>query len=272
MIREYLVVFIVALILISTIMLLLHLFSGSETMESETTYIRGNIVLLPLPKIRKEVLSVEEALAYRRSIRSYEDKPLTLEQLSQLLWAAYGITETRYGFKTCPSAGATYPLEIYVVVGERGVVLPNGSFLEPGSYKYDPHSHTLKLVKRGDLRYELYRAALNQEWVLRAPVSIVICAVYERTTSVYGERGYRYVYMEVGHAGQNIYLEATALGLGTVAVGAFYDDKVQKVIGAQPDEHPLYIMPVGVPKKTYRISEQEIARYIEDHRRELETG
>ncbi len=229
--------------------------------------IRDNVVYLPLPRIRREVLSVEEALAYRRSIRSYRDEPITIEQLSQLLWAVYGINEPRRGFKTTPSAGATYPLVIYVVVGSNGVSLGNGSFLKPGSYRYDPYSHSLHLVKEGDLRDDLARAALDQEWVREAPINIVICAIFERTTRVYGERGYRYVYIEVGHAGQNIYLEATALGLGTVAVGAFYDDAVRLVIGAKPNEHPLYIMPVGVPTKPYRVSEQEIWEFIEEHRR-----
>ncbi len=228
--------------------------------------IRDNVVYLPLPRIRREVLSVEEALAYRRSLRSYRDEPITIDQLSQLLWAAYGINEPRREFKTTPSAGATYPLVVYVVIGGNCVSLSNGSFLKPGSYRYDPFSHSLRLVKEGDLRDDLARAALNQEWVREAPIDIVICAIFERTTRVYGERGYRYVYMEVGHAGQNIYLEATALGLGTVAVGAFYDDAVRLVVGAKPNEHPLYIMPVGVPVKPYRVSEQEIWKFIEEHR------
>ncbi|RLG82604.1 MAG: nitroreductase, partial [Thermoprotei archaeon] len=134
----------------------------------------------------------------------------------------------------------------YVVVGDRGVSTGNG-FLEAGVYRYDVRRHALVLVKRGDVRDALARAALDQEWVRNAPVDIVICAVYERTTRIYGERGYRYVYIEVGHAGQNIYLMATALRLGTVAVGAFYDERVAEIIGARRGEHPLYIMPVGVP-------------------------
>jgi len=264
---------VLAILIVSIATIVIHISRRSieegvgETMAIHT--VEGSYILLPLPKIRSDVLSVEQALAYRRSIRSYEDKPITIEQLSQLLWATYGITQTRWGFKTTPSAGATYPLEIYVVIAPNGVVLENGSLLTPGSYKYDPYTHSLKLVKKGDLRYDLYRAALNQEWVLKAPINIVICAVYERTTRIYGERGYRYVHMEVGHAGQNIYLEATALGLGTVAVGAFYDDKVHDVIGAKPDEHPLYIMPVGIPKQPYRVTEEEIHRFIEENRRSI---
>ncbi len=228
--------------------------------------ISGGIVYLPLPRIRSDVLSVEEALAYRRSIRDYKDEPITIEQLSQLLWAAYGVTNPSKGFKTTPSAGATYPLEIYVVVKPKGVVLDNGSYLEPGSYKYDWKTHSLKLVKKGDLSRDLMRAALDQEWVGEAPINIVIAAVFERTTRYYGERGIRYVYMEVGHAGQNVYLEATALGLGCVVVGAFYDEMVKDVVGLGKDEEPMYIIPVGVPEKQYRVTEEEIHDFIRGNR------
>ena len=109
---------------------------------------------------------------------------------------------------------------------------------------------------------ELYRASLEQSWVKDAAVNIVITAIYERTTGRYGDRGVRYVHIEVGHVGQNIYLEATNLGLGTVAVGAFYDDEVGKILGVGPDEHPLYIMPVGIPERQYRVSEEEIQEFI----------
>ena len=228
----------------------------------------GELVLLPYPRLGGEV-SVERALADRRSIREYTDEPITIDELSQVLWATYGVTETRYGLKTSPSAGATYPLEVYVVVHPYGVRMTDGSYLEPGSYKYDPHSHTLRLVKKGDLSRDLYRAALNQEWVLRAKANIVIAAVYRRTTSRYGERGIRYVHIEVGHAGQNIYLQATALGLATVAIGAFYDGRVKEVVGLDPEEEPLYIMPLAKPLRPYRLYEEDLVRYIEDHRRGL---
>ncbi len=220
----------------------------------------GSIIYLPLP-IFKGNMSLEEAILHRRSIREYRKESLTLHQLSQLLWAAQGITEVRWGFRASPSAGATYPLEIYVVVGNNGV-----RELASGVYRYKPHSHSLVLVKKGDVREELYSACLNQEWVRDAPVVLVIVADYERTTRVYGERGIRYVHMEVGHVGQNIYLEATALGLGTVAVGAFYDDEVRVIIGAPENHHPLYVMPVGVPVKPYEVTPQEIYNYIEMNR------
>ena len=186
-----------------------------------------------------------------------------------VLWAAYGVVEHAgpgWYRRTSPSAGATYPLELYVVIGERGVRAGSG-FLEAGVYKYDPLTHSLTAVKGGDRRRELWEAALRQDWVRDAPVSIVICAVYSRTTQRYGDRGVRYVHMEAGHAGQNIYLMATALGLGTVAVGAFDDDAVARVVGASRDEAPLYIFPLGVPREPYRGDFDALGRLIEGMRR-----
>ncbi len=185
-------------------------------------------------------MSVEEAIAKRRSIRDYSKDPLTFQELSQLLWAAQGITDLKTGFRAAPSAGATYPLEVYVVIGSEGV-----SGLEAGIYHYNPLTNELKLIVKGDFRNELSSAALGQRWVKTAPINIVLTAVYERTTRVYGDRGIRYVHMEVGHVSENIYLQATALGLGTVAVGAFNDELVQKILNLPKERKPLYIMPVG---------------------------
>ncbi len=240
----------------------------SMNISKEVRVLKNGVILLPYPRIRRGVLSVEQALAYRRSIREYLPKPITIFQLSQLLWAAYGINEVVHGFKTCPSAGALYPLIIYVVVGEKSVVIDPSKnlYLPAGIYRYDPYTHTLKLVKKGDFREELAKAAVNQPWVRNAAIDIVITAIYEKTTRVYGERGIRYVHMEAGHAGQNIYLEAAALGLGTVVVGAFYDDWVKEIIGATPRETPLYIIPLGIPKKFYTITEDEIAKFIHEQR------
>jgi len=223
-------------------------------------------ILLPLPRPKSGVV-LEEALLNRRSVREWAPEPLELEDLSLLLWAAQGITEfTGWYRRTAPSAGATYPLEVYVVVGEQGV--RNGtSYLEAGVYKYNPLRHSLTLVKGGDLRRELWEAALRQDWVRDAPASIVICAVYERTTRRYGERGYRYVHMEAGHAGQNIYLQAAALGLGTVAVGAFDDEAVARIVGAQRGETPLYIFPVGFPRERYAITFENLHKLYESTRR-----
>jgi len=126
---------------------------------------------------------------------------------------------------------------------------------------------TLGLVRSGDLSRDLYRACLEQDWVLRAKAVIVITATYERTTGRYGDRGVRYVLIEVGHAGQNIYLQATALGLATVAIGAFYDEEVREIIGAGRGEHVLYVMPIGRPAKPYRVGLEDLKAYISRHRR-----
>lgn len=196
------------------------------------------LVRLSPPRLVGE-MSVEEALARRRSVRSYLDEPLTPEELGQLLWAAQGIT-AEWGGRTAPSAGATYPLEVYAVVGKV-------EGLPPGVYRYLPEGHALVLHKRGDVRADLAREALGQPWVRTAPLVLLIAANYERTTARYGERGIRYVHMEVGHVGQNVYLQAEALGLGTVTVGAFYDAKVKALLEIQ--EEPLYLMPVGRPAR-----------------------
>lgn len=199
----------------------------------------GDVIELPPPSLRSG-MEVEESIGRRRSIRSYLKKPLSLQIISQLLWAAQGITEPRLKFRAAPSAGATYPLEVYVHVKEGGVI-----DLPAGIYKYNPYDHSIKVVRLGDYSKELYEAALWQQWVLNAPINIIITAIYERTTRRYGKRGIRYVHMEVGHVGENIYLQSVALGLGTVAIGAFYDDRVWEILGKPKNEHPLYIMPVG---------------------------
>lgn len=194
------------------------------------------MVPLPQPRLSGDV-SVERALYERRSVRSYSNDPLTIEDVSQLLWAAQGIT-TANGFRTVPSAGALYPLEVYVVVGEV-------KYLRAGIYHYIPDKHTLELHQPGDKRLELSSAALGQSCVKNGAVSIVFSAIFDRITKKYGERGIRYTYIEVGHASQNIYLQVISLNLGTVSVGAFRDEQVKRVIGMQDGEEPLYIMPVG---------------------------
>ncbi len=205
--------------------------------SSEFVGIEESYIALPEPNLSGE-MSLEEAIYKRRSVRSYLREPLTLEEIGQLLWAAQGVTFTRKGFRAAPSAGATYPLVIYVSVKEGGV-----EGLPPGIYRYEPFGHLLHLMKSGDFSRDLAKAALGQRWVEDAPVCIIIAADFERTVSVYGERGIRYVYMEAGHVGQNIYLQATSLGLGTVAVGAFYDEEVRNIVSCPED--PLYLFPVG---------------------------
>ncbi|KAF5427780.1 Nitroreductase [Candidatus Methanophagaceae archaeon] len=196
----------------------------------------GERIKLPAPDYRSNT-SVEEALSKRRSVRFYSGEDLSIEVVSQLLWAAQGITGTG---RTAPSAGALYPLELYLVVGDV-------DGLDKGVYQYRPVEHELEKAVTGDLRVELSKAAVgqNQEHVRDAAVDLVFTAVYERTTGKYGERGFRYVHMEAGHAAQNVYLQAVSLKLGTVVIGAFIDDKVKELVNAEEQEEPLYIMPVG---------------------------
>lgn len=191
---------------------------------------------LPAAGISKE-MSVDDALEQRRSIRDFSRDGLVIEDVSELLWAAQGITGRR-GLRAAPSAGALYPLELYVVAGDvKG--------LSPGVYRYRPKQHDLILVVSGDRRKPLATAALGQSWVRRAPAVLLITGVYERTMAKYGQRGRRYVHMEVGHAAQNVYLAATARGLGTVMVGAFDDNEIQEVLTLPADHEPLGLMPIG---------------------------
>jgi SagB-type dehydrogenase family enzyme len=195
-----------------------------------------DVIKLPDPKYSSST-SIEKALRERRSGRKYNEVPLMLSEISQLLWAAQGITHPQ-GFRTAPSAGALYPLEVYLVAG-------NVNDLSAGVYKYRPRGHELMRIAKGDKRSELSAAALGQPWVADGAAAIVLSAVYERTTWKYGGRGIRYVHIEAGHAAQNVYLQAVSLHLGTVVVGAFDDRQVKKVIHVAPQEEPLIIMPVG---------------------------
>lgn len=192
----------------------------------------GRVIQLPNPALRGN-MSLEEAMAKRSSVRQFKKRTLKTEEISQLLWAACGQTRQRGG-KTIPSAGALYPLEVYVVTPE-------------GVFHYLPHRHGLQPHADGNLIPGLSAAAFNQDCVAKAPAVFVISAVYERTMRRYGSRGERYVHMEAGHAAQNIHLEAVALGLGSVAVGAFNDDEVYRVLGLGNKEKPLYLIPVGEP-------------------------
>jgi SagB-type dehydrogenase family enzyme len=181
--------------------------------------------------------TLEQVLAARRSVREYGPGMLTYAELGQLLWAAQGITGPA-GLRAAPSAGALYPLELFVVAGEV-------SDLEPGVYRYQPAPHALAVGAARDRRAPLAAAALGQEWVARAAAVIVVAATYARTNGKYGERGRRYVHMEVGQASQNICLQARALGLGAVVVGAFDDRDVARVVGLPARTEPLALLPVG---------------------------
>lgn len=198
---------------------------------------QANVITLPEPRYDSDV-SIEQSLLKRRSTRSYTGEPVTLQELSQLLWAAQGITDSGRGFRTAPSAGALYPLEVYVVAGD----VQN---LVSGIYKYEPDEHELARLIDGDKRSELADVALAQPCVKEGALAIVFTAVYERTTVKYGERGIRYVHIEVGHAAQNVCLQAVAMGLGIVPVGAFHDEPVARLLNLPDNEQPLYIIPVG---------------------------
>ena len=186
-------------------------------------------------------LSLEQAISKRRSVRRFQDEPLTLEQLSQLLWAAQGTTGTG-GKRAAPSAGATYPLEVFVVIGQNGI-----RSLGAGIYHYDVGNHSISLHQLGDFRQKLADTALGQSTIARCPVDMVICAIHPRTAYRYGHRGERYVHMEAGHVGQNVALQAVALGLGTVMVGAFEDEGMRKVLKLEEQFRPLYVIPIGKP-------------------------
>lgn len=193
---------------------------------------KKGVMMLTEP-VTKGRVSLEETLKRRESIRQFTDKPLTREEISQLLWAAQGITR-RWGGRTAPSAGALYPLELYIALRE-------------GIFHYNPKDHSLLLHENQNALAALSRAALGQGCVRAAPAVIVITAVYERLETKYGSRGERYAKIEVGHAAQNILLQAVSLGLGAVPVGAYYDEEVKKVLKLPTRHEPLYLIPVGHP-------------------------
>lgn len=220
-----------AAVLRAVLLLILLFTSKGAAMAEEARRIE-----LPPPRIEGST-SLEGAFDQRRSVRSYADAPLSLSQVAQLLWAAQGQTDSR-GYRTAPSAGATYPLELLVAAGSV-------DGMAAGVYRYRPAGHDLEKVATGDRRADLYRAALSQAAVSGAPVVFIVTAIYERTTDRYGERGIRYVHLEAGHAAQNLLLQAVALDLGAVVVGAFRDRQVQRILSLEKDEHPLYLIPVG---------------------------
>ncbi len=225
---KFTVIFVLVIVLIG-----LGLILKGRSRESMAKKTISKEIKLPGP-IKKGTMPLEESLLKRRSKRNFKDKDLTLEQISQLLWAAQGVTDSR-GYRTAPSAGALYPLEVYIVKSD-------------GVFHYEPLDHKLITIVSEDRRDNLSLAALGQSFIAKAPLDIVIAAVYGRTKIRYGGRTDRYVHMEAGHAAQNIHLQAVALGLGSVPVGAFWDDRVSKALDLPSDHKPLYIIPVGYPK------------------------
>jgi SagB-type dehydrogenase family enzyme len=197
---------------------------------------------ISLPKPSEDGrISVERAIKERRTIRHFQTRALTLSQLGQLLWAGQGITE-KGGFqrRAAPSGGALYPLDLYAVVGKDGV-----AELEPGIYRYLPQRHSLLEVVPGDMRGSVARGSLSQMWMAEAPVILAIVSEYKRITRKYGERGIRYALIEVGHVGQNLFLQAEALGLGAGIVGAFEDEEIASILKCSPGKDPICLLPVG---------------------------
>jgi len=196
-------------------------------------------VELPEPVVEED--GVSDALHERVSRRDYADESLELGTAGELLWAAggVGVDGVTGATRTAPSAGGTYPVDLYLVAGAV-------EDLEPGVYRYDHEEHALELSVEGDRRSELATAALDQQFIAEAPLNVVMVAHYERTTATYGERGERYVHMDTGYASQNVYLMAEELGLGTVAIGAFDDEEVAGILATEGA--PLMVMPVGEPQ------------------------
>jgi len=207
--------------------MILNLFGGAVMAEKKT-------IKLPEPKILGK-MTVEEAIFRRRSERSYHPNELTLEQISQLLWSAQGITDKTWGFRAAPSAGALYPLTLYLLKKD-------------GIFRYVPDGHKLVQVSEEDRRPSLVRASLGQSYIGEAPLVIVICGNFRITEAKYGQRSYRYVNMEVGHVAENIHLQAVALGLVSLPIGAFWDDVVAKALELPDTQDPFYIVPVGYLK------------------------
>jgi len=199
------------------------------------------VATIALPEASVEgTASFEAILRKRRSVREFGASSLSLAAAGQLLWAAQGVTSSA-GERTAPSAGALYPLEVYLVAGSVDV-------LPAGVYRYRPQKHALRVHLAGDRRRELGEAALGQTAVSKAPAVLVVVALYARTARKYGVRAERYVHIEAGHVAQNVYLQAQVLGLGTVIVGAFEDDAVRSALELPQTESPLALLPVGTPR------------------------
>lgn len=196
------------------------------------------IYRLPQPG-REEDACLNQILQERRTFRSFAPRALSQRQVAQLLWAAQEITSPE-GYRTAPSAGALYPLELHLVAG-------NVDGLPAGSYRYDPARHALQATIPGDLRQAIAKSALNQQWIASAPAVLVIGAIESRTTAKYGRRSIQYVHMEVGHASQNLLLQAVALGLAGAIVEAFDDERLKHLMQLPGEERPMAILPFGHP-------------------------
>jgi len=227
-------------------------FTLAAILMAQTTHISGatfdkgvngvtssTAIALPQPRMRG-TMSLEETLQKRRSVRDFRKMPISLADVSQLIWAAQGITHVE-GRRTAPSAGALYPLELYLLAGDV-------RDLPAGIYRYVTHQHRLEPVRAGQFRADIAAAALHQYWLEDSAAILIFAAVESRTAGKYGDRGIRYIHMEAGHAAQNALLQAVALGLGATPVGAFDEKQVAKTVGLPREEIVLSLLPIGKPR------------------------
>ena len=219
-----------------------YYFSGSNKTTHNNRHVIGT-VSLPAPQLTGN-LSVEAAIQNRRSVRHYSNESVTLGNVSQILWSAQGITDTQYQLRAAPSAGQVYPLEVYVIAG------PNVTGLKQGVYQYEPSNNTLEMFMNGDLRGDLSTIADGQPWVKQAPLDILITGDNQKMMDKYPDKdlSIRFVDLEAGHAGENIYLQAESLGLVTVSLGSFDSNQLSQKFELPSNETPLYIFPIGHPQ------------------------
>jgi len=227
------------LIIAFVVVLVAFYFGPKESISTSRNVI--SITKLPTPQITGNI-SLEKSIQNRRSVRQYSNQSLNLSDVSQLLWAGQGITDTQKNLRAAPSAGQVYPLELYVIVGIGGV-----SGLKEGLYHYVPQNNTLEKILEGDIRNNLSQVANGQPWVKQAPMNIVITGNYQKMINKYKDQqlSTRFVDMEAGHVGENLYLQAEARGLATVSLGSFDENQMIRLLHLPNNEKPLYIFPVG---------------------------
>ncbi len=241
--RKKILLLIILIIAFIAVVSAFYLSEPKKTVYTAT----GNVIsitTLPSPQLTGNI-SVEEAIQNRRSARRYSNEPLSINNVSQILWAAQGITNNQSSLRAAPSAGQVYPLEIYLVAGSDGV-----SGLEEGFYHYVPSNNTLEKLINGDLRADLSSIADDQPWVKQAPVNILITGNYQKMIDKYTDKELctRFVDLEAGHVGENIYLQSETLGLVTVSLGSFNETQLKQLLQLPGNETPIYIFPVGHPQ------------------------
>jgi SagB-type dehydrogenase family enzyme len=227
--RQTMIVFVVGLIVLLTAIMAVSVSSNQEA---------SDVVTLPQPRTDGGI-SVEKALLERRSIRSFRNESLTLDEVSQLSWAAQGVTDDK-GHRTSPSAMATYPLEIYLLAG-------NVTGLPAGVYHYSPLGHNLTLISKGNKIPEFFNSSRGgrEDWRRGSPAVFIITGVFERTYKISGQDLSRFVYIEAGAAAENLLLQVVSLGLGSTYTAGFDENKTKEYLALSPGEEPIGVLPVG---------------------------